>query len=142
MGQAVTDWAYRKTGSEGLLNVLAGATAVVDAVGEMLSDPSAGSPGGAVAKGVTFFRIGKAAETAEGLGAAAARAEAAGLPHGVSVLSRKPSSPASSASAAAVKDAFGVVQTGANPAHHTVVLPKPVTGPVADLFNRIFGRTP
>ncbi len=37
---------------------------------------------------------------------------------------------------------FPVQQTGKNPAHHTVILPKPVTQKVADVFNQLFGRAP
>ena len=39
-----------------------------------------------------------------------------------------------------VEKHFRVHNTGNDPLHRTVELPKPVTQEVADLFNRLFGR--
>jgi hypothetical protein len=51
-----------------------------------------------------------------------------------------PEGPASQAARSSVEKAFKVHNTGTDPLHRTVELPKPVTRSVADLFNRIFGR--
>jgi len=136
------NWAYQKTGSEFVLDLLAGASATIDAIGSAITDPGAALPGGgAAAAAGPLFRFGTEAETAEGLAADAAKAEANGFGHGVSTTIRKPSRiAASQADRAAVEEHFTVRQTGQNPAHHTVDLPKPVTQGIADLFNRLFGR--
>ena len=140
--QQFVDWTYAKSGSGALLIGLAGFDAAMSAAAAMFGDPASASPAGALAGGL-LFRLGTKAETAADLAAQAARAEAAGLPHGVSAFSRTPSrSAASRAAREAVEQHFPVTQTGGNPAHHTVRLPKPVTQQVADLFNRLFGRTP
>ena len=114
---------------------------------ETLADAAFSSPGGVApggsASGTVLFRFGTKAESAEQLAAQAAKAEAAGLPHGVSTTTRAPTkTAASSAARAAVEEHFPVQQTGGDPAHHTVGLPKPVTQQVADVFNKLFGRSP
>ncbi|MBU0553267.1 hypothetical protein KJ940_17485 [Myxococcota bacterium] len=87
-------------------------------------------------------RLGAGPESVEKLATKAAEAEAHGFPHGVSVrLSHRPESPRSphrSAPYRQVSEAFKVEQTGADPKHHTVHLPKPVDEDAAALFNRIF----
>jgi hypothetical protein len=87
-----------------------------------------------------LYRFGLSRETAALLGEQAARAEALGLPHGVSVFSRTNREDAVSAALADVERHFTVHQTGKSSYHYTVELPKPVTQNVADLFNGIFGR--
>ena len=37
-----------------------------------------------------------------------------------------------------VQKVFKLLQTGADPNHYTIVLPKPVTPPVANQFNLLF----
>ncbi|MHB8446873.1 MAG: NHL domain-containing protein [Rudaea sp.] len=71
-------------------------------------------------------------------------AEDAGLPHGVSVFSRRPSpgTPCGAAKCSEVQAQFGVTQTGRDPAHYTVTLPKPVTKEDAQLFNQMFKDVP
>lgn len=90
----------------------------------------------------SLVRFGPGPETAEQLAADAARAEANGLPHGVSTkqVTRVSGSDRAhrSAPAAQVQKHFKVTQTGRNPKHHTVHLPKPVTHKVADRFNKVF----
>ena len=106
----------------------------------------------------TLVRRGTSSESSTRLAKQAAAAEKAGLAkngvpygHGVSVttpeanarLSRDPSD-ASVATRAALEQAGFEVRhtpTNADPTHHTVQLPKPVTPEVAELFNRVFGRT-
>jgi RHS repeat-associated protein len=87
-----------------------------------------------------LYRFGRNAESAERLAAQAADAEAHGLPHGVSVRDASARSDAASALRAEVEEHFGVTQTGADPHHFTVELPKPVTDAVANVFNVLFGR--
>jgi RHS repeat-associated protein len=107
--------------------------AMVDALATGVTGP-AGRAG-------SLFRFGKQAETVEKLASDAARAEARGFGHGVSVTTRRPTrTPASEASREAVEEHFTVRRTGEKPGHHTVDLPKPVTQQVADLFNRLFNR--
>ena len=60
--------------------------------------------------------------------------------HGVSAFSEPLSWPHSIAPREEVERSFPVHNT-AGPTHRTIVLPKPVTRVVADLFNRVFGRT-
>jgi RHS repeat-associated protein len=97
--------------------------------------------GGARVRVGRLFRFGTAAEPVEKLAGEAARAEAAGFPHGVSTTTRVPTrTAASEASFEDVAQHFEVQKTGADPAHFTVVLPKPVTDAVANLFNLLFGR--
>ncbi len=106
----------------------------------------------------TLVRRGKDAETATRLGKQAQAAENAGVAqngvpygHGVSVttpaanerLSRDPAD-ASSATRAAFENAGFEVRhtpTRADPTHHTVQLPKPVTPADAARFNAVLGRT-
>ncbi len=97
--------------------------------------------GAAVTAG-QLVRFGKGPETAQQLAADAARAEAAGFPHGVStkLVNRVSGSDKAHRSApmGEVEKHFKVEQTGRNPNHHTVHLPKPVTQDVADKFNKVF----
>jgi hypothetical protein len=86
-------------------------------------------------------RFGKAAESAQKLGEDAARADAVLGIHGVSVTARPPKRPAPCASRSIVEKHFRVHNTGNDPLHRTVELPKPVTQEVADLFNSLFGRS-
>lgn len=105
-----------------------------------------------------LVRRGRTPESAQRLGRQAAAAERAGaaqngIPfgHGVSVttpesnalLARDPADAASATRRALEEAGFEVrhTPTRADPNHHTVQLPKPVTDAVADLFNQIFGRT-
>jgi hypothetical protein len=85
-------------------------------------------------------RFGQAVESADKLGQDAARAEGVLGIHGVSVTARPPKRPAPSALRSIVEKHFRVHNTGSDPLHRTVELPKPVTQEVADLFNRLFGR--
>jgi hypothetical protein len=78
-----------------------------------------------------LVRFGLEPETADKLGADAARAEAAVLMHGVSVRSATNRLDASWAFRAEVERVFRVVKTGGDPKHFTVVLPKPVTSKAA-----------
>ena len=102
---------------------------------------SAESKGTTVTSG-HLVRFGKGPETSKQLAADAARAEAAGFPHGVStkLVNRVSGSDKAHRSApkAEVEKHFRVEQTGKNPSHHTVRLPKPVTRAVADKFNKVF----
>jgi len=106
-----------------------------------------------------FVRRGTSFETATRLEKQAMAAEKAGVArngtpygHGVSVttpesnarLARDPAD-ASYATRSALKDEGFEVRhtpTAADPMHHTVQLPAPVTPQAAGLFNRIFGRRP
>jgi len=89
-----------------------------------------------------LVRFGAEIESAETLGADAAKAEAAGFPHGVSTKAVPRISGSDKAHGWAprseIEEHFVVEQTGRNPAHHTVHLPNPVTRQAADLFNRLF----
>jgi hypothetical protein len=85
-------------------------------------------------------RFGHAIESAQKLAEDAARAEGVIGIHGVSVTARAPKRPAPSALRSIVEQHFPVHNTGNDPCHRTVELPKPVTQEVADLFNRLFGR--
>ncbi len=88
-------------------------------------------------------RFGKNVEPAEKLGAQAAAAEAQVGIHGVSTTARpNPRTEGSSAARSAVEKIFNVHNTGKDPFHRTVELPKPVTQAIADAFNRLFGRIP
>jgi RHS repeat-associated protein len=97
-----------------------------------------------------FHRLGTSYESPTRLARQAAAAEQAeigtlrlkGL-HGVSVSPSPPAVPAGSASAAQIEKAgFKLVfsPTAADPMHHTLILPNPVTREVADVFNALFGR--
>ena len=78
-------------------------------------------------------------DTAEKLAADAAKAEAILGHHGVSAMLRNPPGfPHGEAEFGEAAKAFQIVKTGKDRAHYTVVLPKPVTQEVADLFNSIF----
>ncbi|MDQ4126055.1 MAG: hypothetical protein M3134_10740 [Actinomycetota bacterium] len=90
--------------------------------------------------GGRLFRMGDEYEDAARLAEQARRAEAAGLPHGVSTFSSSTKADAVSASRSQVERHFKVRQTGKNPQHYTVELPQPVTDEVAELFNGLFGR--
>jgi hypothetical protein len=89
----------------------------------------------------TLVRFGEAPESAQKLADDAARAEAVIGIHGVSVTARPPKRPAPSAPRSEVEKHFPVHNTGKDPLHRTIELPKPVTQEVADLFNRLFGRS-
>jgi hypothetical protein len=106
----------------------------------------------------TLVRRGASPETARRLGNQAAAAENAGTAqngvpfgHGVSVttpesnarLARDPTDAASATRRALEEAGFEVrhTPTRADPNHHTVQLPKPVTDVTADLFNSVFGRS-
>jgi hypothetical protein len=88
----------------------------------------------------TLARFGKAVESAEKLAEDAAKAEDVLGIHGVSVTARPPKRPAPSALRSVVEKHVRVHNTGSDPLHRTVELPKPVTQEVADLFNQLFGR--
>ncbi len=96
------------------------------------------------APGEFLVRFGPEPETAEELGNRAAEALARGFPHGVSTVLRNRISGTDlghrSAKKADVEKFFQAPQTGSNKKHHTVVLPKPVTGEVASIFNFLFIR--
>jgi hypothetical protein len=89
-----------------------------------------------------LVRFGKGPETLEELAEQAAKAEANGFPHGVSTMQKSRISGSDKAHRYApkseVEKAFNVMQTGANPRHHTVILPKPLTQDATDLFNTVF----
>jgi RHS repeat-associated protein len=93
-------------------------------------------------KGGNLVRFGKGPETTKQLADDAANAEKHGFPHGVSTkqVDRVSGSDKKHRSAprSEVEKHFKVEQTGKNPAHHTVHLPKPVTQDVADKFNQVF----
>jgi hypothetical protein len=93
-------------------------------------------------KGGTLIRFGQKAETAKELGEQAAKAEAKGFGHGVSTKLEKRVSGSDkmhkSALKSEVEKVFEVKQTGRDPKHHTVILPKPVTQEVAGKFNKVF----
>lgn len=94
--------------------------------------------------GGLLMRFGTAWESKEKLGSDAAKAEANGFPHGVSVFARNNANNpnASFAPRDAVAQTFGVQRTGDSKGHHTVLLPKPVTDEAEVIFNSLFGRTP
>jgi hypothetical protein len=85
-------------------------------------------------------RFGQAPESAQKLAEDAAKAETVLGIHGVSVTARSPKRPAPSAARSVVEQHFRVHNTGNDPLHRTVELPKLVTQEIADLFNRVFGR--
>ncbi|HWZ46195.1 MAG TPA: RHS repeat-associated core domain-containing protein, partial [Candidatus Saccharimonadales bacterium] len=100
-----------------------------------------GSLSGATKAGETLTRFGKEVESAEKLGTQAAAAEAKIGVHGVSTTALpNPRTEGSSAARSAVEKVFNVHNTGKDPFHRTVELPKPVTQAIADLFNRLLGR--
>jgi hypothetical protein len=85
-------------------------------------------------------RFGSAPESAQKLADDASRAEVVIGIHGVSATARKPKRLAPSAWRSEVEKHFRVHETGTDPLHRTIELPKPVTPEIADLFNRLFGR--
>jgi hypothetical protein len=85
-------------------------------------------------------RFGQAPESAQKLAQDAAKAEAVLGIHGVSVTARSPRRPAPTALRSLVEKHFRVHNTGMDPLHRTIELPKPITQEIADLFNRLFGR--
>jgi hypothetical protein len=90
------------------------------------------------AAGKNLIRYGSP-DTVEKLAEDAARAEASLGHHGVSAILRNPPSfPHGQAECDEAAQAFPIIQTGRNPHHYTVMLPKPVTQAVADLFNSVF----
>src|SRR5262249_27008811 len=98
-----------------------------------------------------FHRYGVSYESSTRLARQAALAEKTPIgvnrvtgQHGVSVTMNPPPGVATSqATRAAIEKSFRLVPTptAADPTHHTLILPNPVTRGVADLFNAIFGRT-
>jgi len=88
-------------------------------------------------------RLGTSRESAVRLARKAADAERVLGIHGVSVTAGVPRGPASTASRRSVEEHFRVhdTPTRSDPLHRTVELPKPVTQDVAELFNRLFGRS-
>ena len=88
-------------------------------------------------------RLGTSRESAARLARKAADAEATIGVHGVSVTAGAAMGPATAASRGDVGRHFRVhdTPTRADPLHHTIELPKPVTPEVAALFNQIFGRS-
>jgi hypothetical protein len=88
----------------------------------------------------TLTRYGTGPETLERLEQQAAKAEATGkFPHGVSTTTNpKPNLPGSTVPRSEVEKVFPVQQTGTDPSHHTVILPKPITQTIVDAFNKLF----
>jgi hypothetical protein len=88
-------------------------------------------------------RGGTSRESVARLGRKAAEAERLLGIHGVSVTAGDWADPFSSAPRETVEEHFPVhdTPTRRDPYHRTVELPKPVTQEVADLFNRLFGRS-
>jgi RHS repeat-associated protein len=88
-------------------------------------------------------RFGEDAESAARLGRKALEAEGSNIAiHGVSATAAKVEGNVSTASRASVEQYFTVHNTGtiADPLHRTIELPKPVTQPIAVIFNKLFGR--
>ncbi len=138
--QRAANWAAAR-GHGKTLALIAGADAVLSTLGESLQPGADITP--ALAAGGMLYRFGTKAETASELAAQAAKAEAGGFGHGVSVTTRAPTkTPASAGTRESIEAQFPVKRTGDSAGHHTVELPKPVTNEVAGLFNRLFGRTP
>ncbi|HEX2692503.1 MAG TPA: RHS repeat-associated core domain-containing protein [Gemmatimonadaceae bacterium] len=99
----------------------------------------------AAGEGIRLYRAARGAESATRLGKQAADAEAAGLPHGISVTAnaekfRNPEEAGPGATLAEIEEQFQVKATPsrADPTHHTVVLPKPVTSADATKVNNLF----
>jgi hypothetical protein len=94
-------------------------------------------------EGQLLFRYRRGYETATRLGRAAADAEAKIGVHGVSVTTNPIAGRACGVACRdAVEELFPVLKTGADPHHYTVILPRPVTKDVADLFNELFRDVP
>ena len=89
-----------------------------------------------------LFRFGLEYESADQLARQAAMAEQRGFPHGVSAFTHSSRADAVRASIDVVRQSFAVHQTGCNPYHVTIELPKPVTDDDAARFNALFGRFP
>ena len=91
-------------------------------------------------------RFGQGPETMETLTEQAARAERNGFPHGVSAKEVKKIAGSDKLNRVVpkteVEKVFPAPQTGKDPFHHTVVLPKPITQEVVDLFNKVFPPVP
>jgi len=87
-----------------------------------------------------LYRLRAGAESAGRLERKSLEAEESIGIHGVSTTTRRPKSgePCAAALCSEVEKVFNVKQTGGDPAHHTVELPKPVTQEVADKFNSLF----
>lgn len=88
-----------------------------------------------------LYRFGLVWEPVAKLSADAIAAVSAGYPHGISTFAISTRADAMSAIRSDVERHFTVMQTGRNPLHHTVVLPRPITDDVAELVNQLFGRT-
>jgi RHS repeat-associated protein len=99
-----------------------------------------------IEKGVTkasdelLHHFGTEKKSMETLARKSAEAETRIGEHGVSATTAKPSKPHTSALKSDVEKHFPVKQTGADPNHHSVIMPKPMTQKAADLFNWLFGR--
>jgi RHS repeat-associated protein len=113
--------------------------------------PSSGATGSLLSKvtsgvsstlGKWLVRFGDEAESVEKLASDAAKAEKNGFPHGVSTKQVDKVAGSDkvhkSAEQSEVEKVFTVEQTGSKKSHHTVILPKPVTQEIADLFNSLF----
>jgi hypothetical protein len=104
---------------------------------------------GAAAEDLLAWR-GRDWESVQRLASQAARAEAVGLGHGVSLtsphsnarLSRDPTDAVTAMRSSFEEAGFTVVYspTRNDSDHHTVLLPKPVTEDVARRFNTVLGR--
>ena len=78
-------------------------------------------------------------DTLEKLVTSAEKAEKAGFPHGVSVKSvEEVANKVRSGLSSEVEEFFDIIKTGVKPDHYTVVLPKPVTEEVVQVFNSLF----
>lgn len=95
----------------------------------------------ALAHEAKLYRFGLAWEPVAKLAADAAAALSAGYPHGISTFAISTRADAVSANRTEVEQYFSVMETGRNPLHQTVVLPRPITDDVAVLVNQLFGRT-
>jgi RHS repeat-associated protein len=91
-------------------------------------------------------RLGKGPETLESLTEQAAKAERNGFPHGVSTKEINKVAKSDRIHRVTpkteVEKVFPAPQTGSDPLHHTVVLPKPITQEIVDLFNKVFPPVP
>ncbi|RXM37545.1 hypothetical protein BOQ62_22445 [Chryseobacterium sp. CH21] len=126
-----------------LLDVTIGLAASKFGVKGGLAQETAGS---SASTGKSLVRFGQEAETTESLAKQAKAAEEAGFPHGISTMLKDKIKGSDlqhkSAPKSTVESFFKVVQTGKNPKHHTVVLPKPVTSKVTEQINEIFKPVP
>ncbi|WP_295222081.1 hypothetical protein [uncultured Chryseobacterium sp.] len=90
----------------------------------------------------SLVRFGQEAETTEFLAMKAQEAEDNGFRHGVSSMLKDKIKGSDLSHKSAIKSTvekfFKVKQTGNNPRHHTIILPKPVTPDVTQQFNKIF----